>query len=226
MATELPNQPLHLSRSAPAQKVEAKPSAHRRRECSQGGAVMPRLEVARLPSLAGSPVGRLGGRVSSLRTKSVLPASQMAVRAAAHAVSGALIQPVQHAIMPDTRNMHLTDEVPRRPVPSGRVSRPYKSCTKGGCNASAAGTVSPRPRLQGCPQRQSRGPVRGRSCRCRRLERQNLRVPSRASRFMGTVSPQPEASQWPGRTSFCQHGGPLRNIPKQPPLARPAVASP
>ena len=52
---------LHLIRSAPGQKVEAKPVASCHRERGQGRAAMRGREVACLPSSVGSPLGRSRG---------------------------------------------------------------------------------------------------------------------------------------------------------------------
>ena len=225
MASELLYQPLHLIPSAWDQKVEAKPGGRSTRECSQGRAEMRGREVARLPSSIGSHLGRSRGRATPSLAKSVLLTSFETGRAAAYAVSGVLSAPVVPVVMCCKPNVHLTDEVPRRPLPSGLgVSSTYKSNTKGLADAPVTGTGSPRPRLQGCRQSQSRGAgwrLPASTC----LERQNLRVPCGPLRFMGPVSPAIAATQWPGGTSSRQLVGLLRNSPQQPKPARAAVRS-
>jgi len=191
-----------------------------RRERSQGGPAMGRLEVAGLPSSMGSPLGRSGGRETPSLSKSVLSASVATGRAVAYAVSGGLMAPVSPAITGGIRNVRLTDEVPRcpRPLRVG-VSVAYKSDTKGPPDAPVTGTVFPRPRLQGCRQRQSRGTGRrrcGGGAMC--SERQNLRVSCGPPRFMDPVSPAAQATKWLDRTSSGQSAGSLRNR-SQPPVA-------
>ena len=198
-----------------------------RQERSQGGPVMGRLEVACLPSSMGSPLGRSRGRETPSLSKSVLSAFFATGRAVAHAVSGVLMAPVLHAITCCKRNVRLTDEVPRRPRPSWLgVSVAYKSNTKGPPDAPVTGTAFPRPRLQGCRQRQSRGTWRrrfGGGAVC--SERQNLRVPQGPLRFMDPVSPAVPATQWPVRTSSGQPAGSLRNRSQYPETGRMAVRS-
>jgi len=197
------------------------------RERSQGGPAVDRLEVACLPSSMGSPLGRSYGRETPSLSKSVLSASFATGRAVAYAVSGVLMAPVLPAITCGIRNVRLTDEVPRRPRPFRvGVSVAYKSDTKGPPDAPVAGTVFPRPRLQGCRQRQSRGAGRrrfGGGAVC--SERQNLRVPCGPPRFMDPVSPAAQATQWPDRTSSGQSAGPLRNRSQQPDAGHAAVRS-
>jgi hypothetical protein len=224
MANELLNSPLRLIATARSRKAEAKLVAcHQER--SQGGPAMDRREVACLPSSLGSPVGRNRGRETPSLSKSVLSASLRTGRVAVDAVSGGPMIPVIPAITCCTWNTHCTDEVPRRPLPSKHgVSVAYKSDTKGPPDAPVAGTGSPRPRLQGSPQRQSRGPRPrhfggGVSC----FERQNLRVPHGPPGFMDSVSPVSKATQWPDRTSSSQPAGSLRNRSQQPDLGRVAV---
>jgi hypothetical protein len=97
MANHLLYIPLHLIQSELSQKEEAKPREQSFRESSQGRAAMPGREVASLPSLMGSPLGRYGGRASPFRAKSVAspcPRSRRAVRL----VSGVLTLPVRPAI--------------------------------------------------------------------------------------------------------------------------------
>ena len=195
------------------------------RERSQGGPRRDRREVACLPSSLGSPLGRSRGRETPSLSKSVLSASFATGRAVAHAVSGALMTPVLPAITCGKWNERLTDEVPRRPRPLGLgVSVAYKSDTKGPPDALVTGTGSPRPRLWGCRQRQSRGAGPGRfggKAVC--SERQNLRVPPGLLRFMDQVSPTGQATKWPGRTSSGQSVGSLRNRSQQPETGRAAV---
>ena len=218
MANELLILPLHLIQSVLGQKVEAKPMGRCHRERSQGRAAMRGREVACLPSLMGSPLSRSRRRETPSLSKSVLSAYFETGRAPAHAVSGALLAPVLQAVTSDTRNVHLTDEVPRCPGSSGtRVSEVYKSDTKGPPDAPATGTGSPRPRPWGWRQRRSRGP------HCGDSERQNLRVSSGPLRSTGQVSPMSQATKWLGRTSSCQHIGSLRNGLLQPEGARGTV---
>jgi len=225
MANELLILPLRLIPSARGRKVEAKLVDSVRRERSQGGPAMDRLEVACLPSSIGLPLGRSRGRETPSLSKSVLSASFATGRAAVHAVSGVLMAPVLPAIMCCKRNVRLTDEVPRRPLPSWLgVSVAYKSHTKGPPDAPVTGTAFPRPRLQGCRQRQSRGAGRrrfGGGALC--SERQNLRVPHGPLRFMDPVSPAAQATKWPVRTSSGQPAGSLSNRSQQPETGRVAV---
>jgi hypothetical protein len=198
-----------------------------RQERSQGGPAMGRHEVACLPSGMGSPLGRSCGRETPSLSKSVLSASFATGRAVAYAVSGVLMTPVLHAITCCKRNVRLTDEVPRRPLPSWLgVSVAYKSDTKRPSDAPVTGTAFPRPRLQGCRQRQSRGAWHrrfGGAAVC--SERQNLRVPHGPLRFMDPVSPTAQATKWPVRTSSGQPAGSLRNRSQQPETGRMAVRS-
>ena len=223
MASELLIQHLHLIQSALGQKVEAKPRGSSPRERSQGRAVMPGLEVACLPGRTGLPLGWSRERASLFRAKFVQSGQYQTGRAAAYAVSGAPVTPVFQAITFCTWFVRFTDEVPRRLGLIGRVTASYKSHTKGLPHASVAGTGSPRPRLRGCQQRQSRGALdrfSGRAC----SERQNLRVPHGPPRFMGSVSPAITATKWPGGTSSRQLAGSLRNRPQQPEQEHAAVS--
>jgi hypothetical protein len=196
-------------------------------ERSQGGPAMDRLEVACLPSSMGLPLGRSRGRETPSLSKSVLSASCATGRAAVHAVSGGLMIPVLPAITCCKRNVRLTDEVLRCPLPFRRgVSGAYKSDTKGPPEAPVTGTAFPRPRLWGCRQRQSRGAwgrCFGGDSVC--SERQNLRVPPGPPRFMDPVSPAAQATNWPDRTSSGQLAGSLRNRSQQPDAGRAAVRS-
>ncbi len=225
MATELLILPLHLIQSALSQKVEAKPRVSYLRERSQGRVARRGHEVACLPGVMGSHLGRSCGRETPSLSKSVLSASFETGRAAVHAVSGALMTPVLPAITSRTRNVGLTDEVPRRPLPPwAEVSLAYKSDTKGPADAPVTGRASSQPRLQGSRQRQSRGagPRRfGGAVVC--SERQNLRVPCGPLRFMGPVSPAIAVTKWPGGTSSRQVAGLLRNSPQQPEPGHAAV---
>ena len=194
-------------------------SSHRER--SQGRAEMRGREVACLPSLMGLHLGRSRGRVTPLLTKSVLSAYFETVRVVAYAVSDVPTTPVLHAITPDTRKTHLTDEVQRCPLTSGsRVRLAYKSHTKGSADAPVTGTGSPRPRLCGLRQRRSRGPSSQKVS-----ERQNLRVPSGSLWSTGQVSLIPKATEWPGQTSSGQRIISLSNGLIQPKPIRKAVRS-
>ena len=226
MATELLILPLHLIQSALGQKVEAKPRVSYLRERSQDRVARRGREVACLPGVMGSHLGRSCGRETPSLSKSVLSASFETGRAAAYAVSGVLMASVLHAVTSCTRNIHRTDEVPRRPWPSRvGVSLAYKSDTKGPAHAPVTGRGSPPPRLQGCRQRQSRGAwsLLGEGSLC--SERQNLRVPCGPFRFMGQVSPAAKATKWPDRTSSCHPAGLLRNRPQQSESGHAAVRS-
>ena len=195
------------------------------RESSQGRAVMHGLEVACLPSGAGSRLGRSRGRASPFLAKSVQSASFQTGLGVAYAVSDTSTAPVFHAITSRIRIVPLTDEVPRRLVGLGlRVSARYKPYAKGSRHASATGRVSHSPRPWGCQQRQSRGAgsqLAANSC----SERQNLRVPCEPVRFMGPVSLMIAASYWPSGTSSCQPVSSLSNSLQQPDPAHPAVRS-
>jgi hypothetical protein len=180
------------------------------------------LEVACLPGGMGLPLGRSRGRASPFRAKFVLSAQFQTGLVSAYAVSGVPMTPVFPAITFGTGYVRFTDEVPRRPGLTRRVTASYKSYTKGLRHASVAGTGSPRPRLKGCQQRQSRGALgrfAGQAC----SERQNLRVPRGPFRFMGPVSPAIAATKWPEGTSSPQLAGLLRNRPQQPETGRAAV---
>jgi hypothetical protein len=197
------------------------------RERSQGGPKMDRREVACLPSSMGSPLGRSRKRETPSLSKFVLSASFKIGRALAHAVSDGLMTPVLPAITYGKRNPHCTDEVLRRPLPSGSgVSVAYKSDTKGPPDAPVTGTAFPRPRLQGCRQRQSRGTSLGRSLALILCpERQNLRVSHGPLGFMDPVSPAAQTPKWSDRTSSGQPAGSLSNRSQQPNTARAAVRS-
>src|ERR1043166_2015977 len=146
-----------LIQSALGQKAEDKLMGLAHRERSQGRAEMGGREVAFLPGEMESHPGWSAERASSRLAKFDLSASFATGRDAAHAVSGALTSPVEHATTSRTWNTRLTDEVPRRFGLNRRVSLGYKLDTKGQGHASEAGRASPQPRLKGCQQRQSRG---------------------------------------------------------------------
>jgi hypothetical protein len=209
---------LPLIPSARGQKVEAELVGIPHQGCSQLWAAMPKDEVASLPGTVGLPLGQSRSqtqRASPLRAKLFGLLAYQTGRAAADAVSGVLTTLVRHAITPSTQHVLLTDEVPRRLVPQGRVSQGYKSHTKGLGHASETGRASPQPRPKGCQQRQSRG-LRARSSVLACSERQNLRVPGRPLRSMGSVSSATAASKWPGRTFSCQLADLLSNGLAQP----------
>ncbi len=215
---------LRLIPSARGQKAEAKPGGSSPRERRQGRAVMGGREVASLPGEMGLPLGQGRERASDTGAKFDLSAYNETGRAVADAVSSAPPALVRPAITSRTRFVHFTDEVPRRLIPPGSVSPGYKSPTKGPGDASETGTVFPRPRLQGCQQRQSRGVRRGRfpgpgAC----SERQNLRVPPGPLRSMRPVSPAIAATTGPDGTSSCQPAGSLSNSPLQPETGQAAV---
>jgi hypothetical protein len=214
MANHLLCIPLHLIQSELSQKEEAKPREQSFRESSQGWAARFSREVASLPSLMGSPLGRYGGRASPFRAKSAASPCPRPRRAVC-SVSGALTLPVLPAITSGQRNTHPTDEVPRRLDPQGRVTLSYKSNTKGSGHASGMGTVSPRLHPKGQQQRRSRGRSDGAT---RRIdsERQNLNVFVGCAGFMDSVSPAVEATKWPGGTSSRQPVQQLRNKSQQP----------
>src|SRR5438093_5354398 len=215
---------LRLIRSALGQKAEAKPMGTTHRERSQGRAAMCGYEVASLRGEMGLPVGQSQERASPLLAKFDLSASFATGQDAAHAVSGAPVTLVRHAITSCAQYVHFTDEVPRRLVPKGRVSHSYKSDTKGCGHASETGRASPQPRLKGCQQRQSRG-LRLRLAASACSERQNLRVPPGPLRFMGPVSPANAATKGRDGTSSCQLAGLLSNSPQQPKPGQAAVRS-
>ena len=207
---------LPLIQSALGQKVEAKLVGLPHQERSQRWAAMLNGEVACPPGSTGLLLGwsRSNERVSPLRMKFALPTS-LASWVVADADGEVPTAPVLQVIMSGIVHVPLTDEVPRRPVPRGRVSLGYKSHTKGLGHASEAGRVSPQPRLKGCQQRQSRGLCgwfTGRAC----SERQNLRVLRRSRWSMRSVSATLAATKWPAWTSSGKPVAPLRNGPLQP----------
>jgi hypothetical protein len=218
---------LPLIQSALGQKEEAKLVGNPHQERSQRWAAIPNDEVASLPGTVGLHLGQSRShteRASPLRAKFDLSAFHATDRAAAHAVSGVPTTPVSQAITSGAQHVPLTDEVPRRPVRTGRVSQGYKSHTKGRGYASETGRVSPQPRPKGCQQRQSRGAGwRLSASPC--SERQNLRVPRGPLRSMGSVSSATAATTWPARTSSCQPAELLSNNPLQPEMGHGAVRS-
>ena len=224
MAKDMPNPQCRLIQSALGQKAEAKPWGLAPRERSQGRSAMGGHEVACLPGKMGSPMGQNQERVSIQRAKFGLSALNATGRAAAHAVSGALVSLALPAVTSCAQFVCSTDEVPRRLLPPGGVSPGYKSQTKGQGDASETGTAFPRPRLKGCQQRQSRG-LRLRLAASACSERQNLRVPPEPLRFTGPVSPVDKATKWPGGTSSSQSTVLLSNSPQQPRPGQTAVRS-
>jgi len=225
MAYQVLYEPLHLIQSALGQKVKAKPAGSSCRERSQGRPVMGGHEVASLAGEMGSPLGRSCGRASPLRAKSGRSATlNWTGLVAVNAVSGAPTTPALPAITSHTWNVCFTDEVPRRPGPQGLVIVGYKPDAKSQRHAPVTGTASLRPRLQGCQQRQSRGPGGPGSERLG-SERQNLCMSGKLLGFRGPVSPGIEAPKWPGGTSSCQPPGSLRNRSKQPRAAGTTVGS-
>ena len=213
MANHLLCIPLHLIQSELGQKEEVEPREQSFRERSQGGAARSRREVASLPSLMGSPLGRYGGRASPFRAKSASSPCPR-IRRAVRSVSGALTLPVRPAITSDQWNDYPTDEVPRRFDPKGRATLSYKSDTKGSGHAPEMGMASPQPHPKGQQQRRSRGKsgrVNGRIG----SERQNLNGFVGCTGFMNSVSAAVEATKWPGQTSSGQPVLRLRNKSQQ-----------
>lgn len=215
---------LPLIPSARGQKVEAKLVGLSHQGRSQLWAAMPTDEVAGLPGTAGLHLGQNRShtlRASPFRAKYGLSALA-ADRAAANAVSRVPTILVLQAIMLGAQHVPLTDEVPRRPVPRGRVSQGYKPYAKGRGYASETGRASPQPRPKGCQQRQSRG-LRARFAVLACSERQNLRVSREPLRSMGLVSSATAATKWPGGTSFRQPADLLSNSLAQPESGHGAV---
>jgi len=170
--------PLRLIQSALSQKAEAKLVNSFHRESSQGRAAMRGHEVASLPGEAGLHMGQSQRRASPFLAKSGLSGQFQTGRVAAYAGSGAPLALVLHAITSCEWSVHPTDEVPRR-LGFGQVSFDYKSHTKGQSDAPVTGTVSLRPRFQGCQQQQSKSSP---------TESQNRRKPVMALSLMGIVS--------------------------------------
>jgi len=132
---------LRLIQSALGQKAEVKPMGMPHRERSQGRAAMRGHEVASLPGEMGPPSGQSHERASPFLAKFVRSAYFATGQDAAHAVSGVPMALVLPATTPCTQHARFTDEVPRRPGHSGRVSPGYKSYTKGRAYASETGTA-------------------------------------------------------------------------------------
>lgn len=216
MANHLLISPLHLIQSELGQKEEAEPRS--RRERCQGCAAMRSREVASFPIQMGWPLGRFCERASVLRAKFVSLTSS-GIQDRAHSVSPALAEKVIPAITSRKRNIHSTDEVPRRPGLRDQVSSGYKPDAKGPSQASEMGTASPRPHPKGCQQRQSRND-RSNPTRSQRL---NLSVPAGSTPHMGKVSQAVQAPKWPERTSSSQPAPSLRNMPQQRSGRRQAV---
>jgi hypothetical protein len=204
--------PLHLIRSETDQKVEAEPGSNLR-GCSQRVSVRMHDEVASLPSKVGLPLGSRDGRASPLRAKSVLLAMSIGQHTS-KSVRGGAITGVRQAIMQGKRNVHHTDEVPRRPSSHQWVTPSYKSKTKGTDHASEAGMASPQPCPKGCQQHQSRVTLkRGQEF----IERLNHSVFAGLSWRMGPVSNATKATKWPEGTSSFQTAASAK---KQTPLPR------
>jgi hypothetical protein len=146
----------YLGGAASVQNSGAKPRGRSLRERSQGGPAMGRREEACSVDLTGGPTSPNEGRVSLSWTKPSLLVSRSS-RPTTNAVRwlGGKVRP---ALMSGKRFVSLTDEVPRSSS-SNSISRIYKAKPKGSSDAPAAGTATPWPRSQGCPQRQSMSSV-------------------------------------------------------------------
>lgn len=200
-----------LIRSAAGQKAEAKPvSVIRDGERRQGRAAMLGREVACLPGGVGLPLGQSLERASPFLAKFGLSAFFWTGRAVAHAVNDALKPLVLHAIMPCKWMVHLTDEVPQCLGSKVRVRAGYKSDTKGWLNALVTETASPRLRLWGCQQRQSRHGFpalpKDKTSEC----------PGPGTGSWNQLAQGFKATKWPGGTSSRQIAGLLRNSSQQP----------
>jgi hypothetical protein len=147
----------YLGVAADVQNGGAKPRGRSPRERSQGGAAMCRREEASSLDRAGRPMSRHEGRVSPSRTKPSRVFSRSSWRTT-NAVRS-LGETVPPAFMPGKGLVSLTDEVPRSSS-FGSISGGYKAKPKGSRYAPAAGTATPWPRPQGCPQRQSTPRIR------------------------------------------------------------------
>lgn len=142
----------YLGVAAYVQNGGAKPPGRSRRESSQGGAAMCRREEASSLDRAGRHLSRHAGRVSPSRTKPSRVVSRGSWRTSKAVRSpGETVRP---AFRPGKGFLSLTEEV-LRSSSSGSISCGYKGRPKGGSQAPAAGTATPRPRSQGCLQRQS-----------------------------------------------------------------------
>jgi hypothetical protein len=175
--------------------------------CRQCGLVMGCSEGASFHGPVGLRLGQTEGRASPQWAKSVGSASVRSLPVTAGADSGWRSEYlVNHAITSDTWLDHITDEVPRCLPPPAGVSNGYKQHAKGRRHASAAGTVSYRPRPQGWQQsRSTRSGQKGSA------ERQN-RIQSVNTPVTRTVSRAIEATKWLAGTSFRQPARTLRNI--------------
>ena|SRR3989442_11149245 len=191
-----------LSQSVLTQKTEAKLRAVPE-ERSQGCPAMESHEEARFRRPLGWPLGPVRRRASPHWAKSVFSASFWRIPAAADTVRGVQSVRVAQAITPDIWFDHITGEVPPCPAPHAQATAGYKQASKGQLDARVAGTVSYRPRLQGCQQRQSSPDQRD--------ERQNLKQSIRAP-VTRIVSPESSATKWPVGTSSRQLSFTLRNI--------------
>ncbi len=175
-------------------------------ERSQCDAAMRRSQEASFRGPMGLRLGRVKGRASPHWAKSGVSASIRRLPAPAYAVSGRQIDQVIHAITQDTWLGHVTGEVPRCLPPQAGVNNGYKQHVKGQRHAPVAGTVSYRPRLQGCQQSQS-SPV----SLVGQDERQNRKQSVQAS-VTRIVSQAIEATKWPAGTFSRTLAVMLRNI--------------
>jgi hypothetical protein len=173
-------------------------------EWSQCVSAMGRSEEASFRGQAGWRLGRVRGRASPRWAKSVVSASKRRLPVIVCADSDGQIDQVGYASTSGTWLDHITGEVPRCLPPPAGVKNGYKYAMKGQPDASVAGTVSYRPRLQGCQQRQSTSVWR--------KERQNRKQPVQApvTRIVSQATP---AAKWPAGTSSRQLASTLRNIP-------------
>lgn len=195
---------IHLIQSALDQKAETKLGGLAAGERCQGGSAMGRREEAGLPVSIGWRLGRVNGRASPHRAKSVSP-PLTEIPGVAHAVSGFQIGWVHRVVISGTWRSNLTDEVPRRPPPYWGVSPGYKSEMKDWGNASVSRSVSHGSALRGCQQSQSSsGPL---------SERLNRNQSVNSSPSAGKVSRASAATKWPAGTSFRKHAPRLRNVP-------------
>src|SRR5215216_3112172 len=148
----------YLGVAADVQNGRAKLGRQPSRERRQGDSAMGRREEAGSLYLTGGHLSQNEGRVSPLRTKPSLLVSQSS-RPTTNAVRwlGGMVLPAR---MSGKWFVSLTDEVPRGSS-SGSIIWIYKAQPKGFSYASAAGTATPWPRLQGCLQRHSTSPPGG-----------------------------------------------------------------
>src|SRR5438045_6747602 len=175
-----------LSQSVVTQKTEAKLRGNPK-ERSQGCPAMDGHEEARFRRPLGWPLGPDRRRASPHWAKSVFSASLWRIPAAADTVSGTQSVRVAQAITPDIWFDHITGEVPPCLASATQATAGYKQASKGQSDARGAGTVSYRPRLQGCQQRQSSPEQRD--------ERQNLKQSIRAP-VTRIASPESSATKW------------------------------